>query len=167
MNSREKKLCALLVVVSVYAVGDFGYSYLSKKLGSSASANDNPVALAQAAVSSAQMRLAATPLKETDQYILRHAEKNLTVDPMKNLALGKGPGAVSLPAMGCSGYIVLKDKVLVVLNGREYALGDTVKLSGEVVEAFENATVVLRQKTTGQVRRIAVKKDTTVSVIGQ
>ena len=159
MNSREKKLLGLVLIVFLVAVGDFLMSALNEFQNESMVASK--AAEANAAVAQMSSRTAALPLSADGRRHLAAASR-----------AGPGPpGAVpasqrfarngeQLPFISVDGFVHMGRTHLVILGGVEFAEGDVIPETGEVVVSIYNDAVQLELPGTDTRRRLTyVERD--------
>ncbi|MDD2966796.1 MAG: hypothetical protein PHN64_04805 [Desulfovibrionaceae bacterium] len=146
MNSREKKLLAVLVVVAVLAAADRLWEFSQK--GISAPDADKVMADARTAATNTAAAVSALPLKTGEQYALFGAQRTAVQNPFipaLNIAVpdAAASGAASGGALQYTGYIAVGSRLLAIIGGMEYAVGDAIPSTGDVVRAISGTAVRL------------------------
>ena len=160
MNSREKKLLGLVLIVFLVAVGDFLVSALNEFQNDGMVASK--AAQANAAVSQMGARTAALPLSADGRRRLAAANLPLAFDPLEAVPASQrfARNGEQLPFISVDGFVHMGRTHLVILGGVEFAEGDVIPETGEVVVSIYNDTVQLELPGTGTRRRLAyVERD--------
>ena len=148
MTTREKRLAGLCLLALLYALGDFVYGRLfsPQKAADPAEARTREV---NAAVQGLGTSLAGMPLGKAGRSILEEAarplarsvflpERPAAVDPAAAAKRLQGPDTLTY-----TGYIDVAGRVLAVISGMEYAAGDTIPATGDVVRRISAGSVTL------------------------
>ncbi len=150
MKKREIIIVVIAAVLGVYGILD--YFILS---GSSAMGDDKKITNALVSidefVQSSEQNLAPAALKGSlaDQaYLISKAEALWEKDPFGGYGLGESKGEQNLaeeklPEMKYSGFIRAGKKMLAVVNGMEYTVGELLVDVGYKVSRITSSKVVL------------------------
>lgn len=139
MNSREKKLLGLVIVALILAAGNFFYSSLDKF--DAVVSSDSKAESASSAVAQMSARMASMPLKR---------------DPLQAVPASRqfARNGQKLPFISVDGLIHMGRTHLVILGGVEFARGDMIPETGEVVKSIGADSVVLELPDTGMRRTL-------------
>ncbi|MCI7118054.1 MAG: hypothetical protein ACLTS9_05620 [Sutterella wadsworthensis] len=160
MNSREKKLLGLVLIVFLVAVGDFLMSALNEFQNESMVASK--AAEANAAVAQMSSRTAALPLSADGRRRLAAASLPLESDPLEAVPASQrfARNGEQLPFISVDGFVHMGRTHLVILGGVEFAEGDVIPETGEVVVSIYNDAVQLELPGTDTRRRLTyVERD--------
>lgn len=150
MKKREIIIIVIAVLVGLYGILD--YFVFS---GSSAAGGDEKIATAQnridGFVQSSELNLAAaaeTGSLADQAYMIAKAEAPWKRDPFGDGGLGEsqeeqGLAEEKLPEMRYSGFIRAGKKILAVVNGMEYTVGELLVDVGYKVSSITSSKVVL------------------------
>lgn len=143
MTTRELRLFALLIVVTLVALADLGWNFLSKSREASTDPHRPTPAHAQAAVDAIMPRiendpsgfraLFATARRPIERPIVTRYEDPKTRSTLEG----------NQPAVAYTGYLALLDGAHAIINGTGYAVCDTVAETGERVTAISPDAVEL------------------------
>ena len=148
MTTREKRLLGLLCIVAVAAGIDRLWGLSGRIIGPSPAAQR--LEEAQKASSGMAATIAGLPLREGDVHALTLALRPLAENPFQaalpparkeggKLAKNGAEGTV----LQYTGYVALDGNAMAIINGMEYAAGDTVPETGDVVRRIGESEVVL------------------------
>ena len=153
MNSREKKLLGLVIVALIVAAGDFFYSSLDKF--KAVVSSDSKAEAASAAVAQMSARMASMPLNAEARRRLAAGEP-LKSDPLQAVPASQqfARNGQKLPFISVDGFIHMGRTHLVILGGVEFARGDVIPETGEVVKSIGADSVVLELPDTGMRRTL-------------
>jgi len=153
MNSREKKLLGLVIVALILAAGNFFYSSLDKF--DAVVSSDSKAEAASSAVAQMSARMASMPLNAEARRRLAAANEPLKRDPLQAVpAVCAQRPETSLPFISVDGLIHMGRTHLVILGGVEFARGDMIPETGEVVKSIGADSVVLELPDTGMRRTL-------------
>ena len=149
MNSREKKLLGLVIVALILAAGNFFYSSLDKF--EAVVSSDSKAESASSAVAQVSARMASMPLNAEARRRLAAASDPLQAVPASRQFARNGQ---KLPFISVDGLIHMGRTHLVILGGVEFARGDMIPETGEVVKSIGADSVVLELPDTGMRRTL-------------
>ena len=154
MNSREKKLFGLVIVALIVAAGDYFYSSLDKF--KAVVSSDSKAEAASAAVAQMSALMASTPLNAEARRRLAAASEPLKSDPLQAVPASQqfARNGQKLPFISVDGFIHMGRTHLVILGGVEFARGDVIPETGEVVKSIGADSVVLELPDTGMRRTL-------------
>lgn len=153
MNSREKKLLGLVIVALILAAGNFFYSSLDKF--DAVVSSDSKAEAASAAV--AQMSAHGVDAAQREaRRRLAAANEPLKRDPLQAVPASRqfARNGQKLPFISVDGLIHMGRTHLVILGGVEFARGDMIPETGEVVKSIGADSVVLELPDTGMRRTL-------------
>lgn len=151
MTKRELRLLAALGVTCVLCGASLLYDHLTKKTG-------QPEAVSQLeetkkATTSMTTAFAGLPLKKDDIYALSAAEQSVQSNPFQP---AKEPSAAppgsarpgdsaagGAGALQYTGFVSLGETAMAIVNGMEYAIGDTIPQTGDIIRHISSSEVVL------------------------
>lgn len=153
MNSREKKLLGLVIVALILAAGNFFYSSLDKF--DAVVSSDSKAEAASSAVAQMSARMASMPLNAEARRRLAAANEPLKRDPLQAVPASRqfARNGQKLPFISVDGLIQGRTH-LVILGGVEFARGDMIPETGEVVKSIGADSVVLELPDTGMRRTL-------------
>lgn len=153
MNSREKKLLGLVIVALILAAGNFFYSSLDKF--EAVVSSDSKAESARSAVAQMSARMASMPLTPKRRR-LAAANEPLKRDPLQAVPASRqfARNGQKLPFISVDGLIHMGRTHLVILGGVEFARGDMIPETGEVVKSIGADSVVLELPDTGMRRTL-------------
>ena len=145
MTRREKILLALMGVSlagSGLVFWDPGFLPWSKGLVQS------PVQQAQVVAASLSSGLQALPLNSGQRAILAAAQQSAENDPFREppqVALGgqAGGNASLAPGMSFTGYVQVGKEAIAIIGGLEYAVGDVLPETGDIIRSIRENSVTL------------------------
>lgn len=154
MNSREKKLLGLVIVALILAAGNFFYSSLDKF--EAVVSSDSKAEAASSAVAQVSARMASMPLNAEARRRLAAANEPLKRDPLQAVPASRqfARNGQKLPFISVDGLIHMGRTHLVILGGVEFARGDMIPETGEVVKSIGADSVVLELPDTGMRRTL-------------
>lgn len=154
MNSREKKLLGLVIVALILAAGNFFYSSLDKF--DAVVSSDSKAEAASSAVAQMSARMASMPLNAEARRRLAAANEPLKRDPLQAVPASRqfARNGQKLPFISVDGLIHMGRTHLVILGGVEFARGDMIPETGEVVKSIGADSVVLELPDTGMRRTL-------------
>lgn len=146
---------SLVGVAAVFAAADYGWQYLSESANSKSDLEaDRELREAREIVKNVNSALLRMKSGRTGLAMLSLSEKPFTRDPLVPLPGEEGTSRPAAAGLACSGTMRINGMGFVLMGGEEYAVGDLVESTGEVVEAVEDGRVVLRNDRTGEAREI-------------
>lgn len=156
MNSREKKLLGLVIVALILAAGNFFYSSLDKFDAVVSSDSKAESACKLPAVAQMSARMASMPLNAEARRRLAAANEPLKRDPLQAVPASRqfARNGQKLPFISVDGLIHMGRTHLVILGGVEFARGDMIPETGEVVKSIGADSVVLELPDTGMRRTL-------------
>lgn len=146
MSSREKKLLFVLVVVALLAAADKLWQWSQR--GASPLDPAKAITDARTAATSVAASVSALPLKAGEQYALFGAQRTVVQNPFVPAQIVSVPDAAQAGAAGgaalqYTGYVAVGTHLLAIIGGMEYAVGDAIPSTGDVVRAISGTAVRL------------------------
>ena len=145
MTLREKILLALMgvsLVGSGFVFWDPGFFPWSKSL------EQSPVQQAQTVAARISSELQALPLNSEQRAVLAAAQQSAGNDPFKEPPQAvsgsqAGGNASSAPGMSFTGYVQMGKEAIAIIGGLEYAVGDVLPETGDIIRAIRENSVTL------------------------
>ena len=160
MNSREKKLVMLVAAAALYAVGDYAWTHFLSK-SSVLRKNEEPdkvLTEARNAVLQSTQILVHPEQSLSAMKVLHLTQISVQDDPLE-----PRPGSEAVRRgqidLAYTGYLAVGRVRMAVIGGHEYAEGDPVEGSGEIVTSITEETVVLQNPKDGTERVIEYSGD--------
>ncbi len=153
MTTREKIIVGAMCLTIVYGAYELIGNRTPRSKTPSQSAN--PVEELKGFVASVSKKLVNEKVSEEYRYLIGQADHNWTKDPFlpsiaplkKNLAspsLNQKPAnEKTAPQYVYSGYLKLGDTLLAIINGMEYAVGESLNSSGLYIKSVSPLQVVV------------------------
>ena len=141
MTAREKILLTLMGVACTGA----GLNAALSGLFVSETKQDNAALLQQARALATETAtgLQALPLKDAQRYILATAQLPITSNPFSLPPDAPTTAQTGQSQLVYSGYVLVGKEALAIVDGLEYAVGDTLPGSGDQIRAIRNDGIVL------------------------
>ncbi|MBU1342858.1 MAG: hypothetical protein KKE44_05765 [Proteobacteria bacterium] len=150
MNKREIIIISLAVIIGIYGLLDY-FVFSGKKMNGEDKKTGVAVERINAFAESAGLNLSSIIAKKDFQdtaYLISKAEIKWDNDPFlvydpNEIKLEEDFSAQGIPELAYTGFIQAGKKVLAVVNGMEYALGEMLKDVGYKVFSITPSRVVL------------------------
>jgi len=160
MTPREKKLMWLVFIVALVALVDFCYSAINEF--KSQSLLVSKVQEAQTALDESRAQIIQLPMTAEAKQRLAYATEPLPSDPLVRPQVSFATSVLAgeqLPYLKASGYISMGSTQIAIINGGEYAEGDVIPDTGEVVKTVDDEGVVLSLPENGTERRLLFEEE--------
>lgn len=143
-----------MIVALILAAGNFFYSSLDKF--EAVVSSDSKAESASSAVAQMSARMASMPLNAEARRRLAAANEPLKRDPLQAVPASRqfARNGQKLPFISVDGLIHMGRTHLVILGGVEFARGDMIPETGEVVKSIGADSVVLELPDTGMRRTL-------------
>lgn len=158
MNTRERWIVGLMIVVVLYGGFSTANSLWRKQQGRYRGDNDKSTETARF-VETARARLALMVLTPTETVVLDKAADAWPNSPFWEHSEQTTVVVEQPEELQFTGYLKVGDVQIAILNGREYRLGETVSSSDFVVESIAANQVVLASQGGG--RRLSITLNAT------
>lgn len=141
MTKREKRLSYLLVVAIIFVAIFYLFEFIEKNMERSASTSQNIDAL----LSQTAASISTLNVSDHEQYALDASTRMLIHNPFASArtnTLG-GVKKTVLYNFVYSGYIALPNKKMAIINNMEYAEGDSLAESGDIISEIHPDHVLI------------------------
>jgi hypothetical protein len=157
MTKREKIIVGVMCVAIVYGAYELlGTRGSKKSTAPAATTKVNPEDETRKFVTDMTQKLVAERMRTEDQHAVNQASSEWTKDPfiqstapLESKSSGSAPPkqpndvSIAAPAFAFTGFLQMGDMQLAIINGLEYAVGDTIGTNGHYVESISPEGVVI------------------------
>ena len=160
MNSREKKLVMLVAAAALYAVGDYAWTHFLSK-SSVLRKNEEPdkvLTEARNAVLQSTQILVHPEQSLSAMKVLHLTQISVQDDPLEPRPGLEAAGRMQID-LAYTGYLAVGKVRMAVIGGHEYAEGDALEGSGEIVAEISEEKVLLKNSKNGTERVIEYSGD--------
>jgi hypothetical protein len=163
MSTREKIILALMTLAILYG----GYTYLgSSEEGASTTQPGRDMEALNAYVLGIAGSMPQLSLSETEKYVMASAVARWPEDPFLRAQVPEPQQAVEADEptrreelkAAYTGYIEMDGRRLAIINGREYAPGEELEVSGYVVRRIDPGKVELAISGTNETVVIPIEE---------
>jgi hypothetical protein len=157
MTKREKIIVGVMCVAIVYGAYELLGTRGSKRSTAPAATTEvNPTDETRQFVTDMTQKLVADRTRSEAQHAVNQASSEWTKDPfiqstapLESKSSGSAPSkkssdvSATAPAFAFTGFLQMGDMQLAIINGMEYAVGDTIGTGGNFVESISPEGVVI------------------------
>ena len=155
MNSREKKLSGLVLLAALAACVDWVWSnWTPSEAAPAAASPETAPAEARQVVGEVNAAISGMGGVRNDVMMLALSERKIRNDPLASPPDSESDAAAADKGLACSGFIEMKGLRLALIGGLEYAQGDAVESTGEIVRSISPERVELENPSNGNVRAL-------------